>query len=61
MEGIFKEGVEAFNQGMSYCVSPYLSCTIEYFFWKSGWEEALKHALITDQHPIQLSCKAGDE
>jgi len=57
----FKEGVAAFERGVGFSISPYRSCTIQYFFWKAGWEEALRHDLATGGHPKQLGCRPSDE
>jgi len=56
----FEEGVSAFQNNYE-TQSPYEACTIEFFFWKAGWEEALRHSLAIGEHPKQLGCKAKDE
>lgn len=59
----FQQGVDALrdNNDTSINVSPYRNCTIEYFMWRTGWQEAYNVALMNDQHPRQLGCKASDE
>lgn len=59
----FKEGIVAFvcNSDCCFCISPYKSCTVEFYFWKAGWEEALRHSLAAGNHLKQLGCKAKDE